>query len=93
MVFACEGQTQNEFFLWTDGRMDGQRTEVRFCFVKVMFFKKLNYRNLEIRVLHENSLRADLFSALYNVFFCFLKKTFFSKRVFRRPKAKYDLRQ
>ena len=77
MVFACEGQTQNEFFLRTDGRMDGQRTEVRFCFVKVMFFKKLNYRNLEIRVLHENSLRADLFSALYNVFLFVEENIFF----------------
>ena len=68
--------------------MDGQRTEVGFVFVKLLFFKKLNYRNLEIRVLRENSLRADLFSALYDFLFC-LKNTIFLKRFFRRPRAKY----
>ena len=58
-------------FLQFSAWMDGQWTEVRIYFIKIIFFKKLNYRNLEIRVLHENSLRADLVSALYNVFLFF----------------------
>ena len=57
--------------------LNGQRTEVRFFFVKVIFFKKLNYRNLEIRDLRGNSLRADLFSTLYDLFCFFLRKHFF----------------
>ena len=35
-------------------------------FAQLKFFQILNYRNLEIRVLHENSLRADPFSAVYD---------------------------
>ena len=50
-----------------ENKSDGLGSDLDFP--RVMFFEKSNYRYLEIRELHENSLRVNLFPAEMDVLF------------------------